>query len=69
MLESTGIFDEVVEELECWDIKFVAEEAGVSHRCLYNWLEGKVYLPQMRTFLPVAAVLGFDIQLKIKNRR
>ena len=44
--------------------KHIADEAGISWQCIYQWTHGKTISPQIRTLAAVARVLGYDIVLK-----
>ena len=57
------IFNQVKRELRNYDILDVAEQAGVHYTTLYHWLDGRTKTPHLRTFLKVAIVLGYEIQL------
>lgn len=60
------IFEQLVEELEKHQDEFaiIAYNAGVSVTTLYNWVNWQVSCPQMRTFIPVAKELGYDVVLR-----
>lgn len=44
--------------------KHIAEEAGISWQCIYQWTHGTTLSPQIRTLAAVARVLGYEIVLK-----
>lgn len=62
-------FDDLISELNQYDFSDVAFRAGVSQSTLYNWVNGKVTGPHMRTFINVAKVIGFDIVLVRQSQR
>lgn len=57
------IFDEIKEVLYVTDVKWVAENSGVSTTCIYFWLDGTTQLPRLDTITKVAECLGFDLRL------
>ena len=57
------LFEEVVRELEAYDIESVADAAEVSDQCLYNWLNGRVKNPYVRNVVRVAEVLGIQVKV------
>ena len=56
-------FDRIIAELNKYVFEDIADLAGVSVPTLYNWSNGKVKAPQLRTLAAVASVLGFEVTL------
>lgn len=61
------IFLQLIDELQKYDLQSVADNSGVSVQTLNNWINMNVSAPQMRTFVPVANVIGFEIILRKKR--
>lgn len=57
------IFNQLINELNKYHLPDVADAAGVSYQTLSNWVSYKVQAPQLRTFIPVAETIGFDLKL------
>lgn len=46
-----------------YDLASVADCSGITQQTLYNWLNGTVQSPQLRTLVAVAEVVGYTIAL------
>ena len=57
------VFEKLITELTSYDLRSVASASGVSFSTLNNWVNYRVLAPQLRTFLPVAESIGFDLKL------
>lgn len=69
--ERFEVFLEIIGRLWQFDgeqLLELAETAGVHWTTLYNWRTGEVTHPTMRTFIPVAEALGYEVRLVRRKR-
>jgi len=57
-----ALFRTVIEELTEWNFAWVAEASGVTEPTLYNWYNGRVQNPQLRTIVAVANAIGLEVR-------
>lgn len=59
----TKFFHDLINTLNEYEPKSVAETSGVSLQTIYNWLNGSVRNPQLRTVFAIAKVLDIEITM------
>lgn len=63
------LFEDLKAELRLYDVKDVAESAGVAPSTLYFWLADITKRPYLRTVMLVADAIGLDLKLERRSKR
>jgi DNA-binding phage protein len=62
--ERDKLFIDLLAIIGTTNLYWLADQAGVSHGTLYNWLDGKTMKPRIDTLTKVAKACGYEIVLK-----
>jgi DNA-binding phage protein len=67
--ETYQVFIDIKDIICEYDFHWLSETAGVSQQTLYNWHHGITSKPRIDTLTKVAAALGYDLTLTLREQR